>query len=435
MATETWTRGKLLTAKTYWRYRYSNGTWTDWSSYVNNSSTTGSSDLITSERAILNKIRVPVGEKVIKRNGYTEIRKVFKTLRQKGHLSKPNPCYITKRSASGADAETPILALPGGQGIQYKGQLIDSLIGIPPLVTYNAGNLQKGVESQLYQMASKADFDTVTQVGELLETVQMLRNPLTSLRSAAESLHQALYKKTRRLKGKELQEAISGTWLEYAFGLAPLLFGTAEIASNLVDALYPSAGRYSKISAHRQQEITKSITEQWYPLMPGYPGETLLRVERVEDVWVRGGMWLGAGKKDMTVGARLGLTSARQIVSNLYALMPLSFAVDWFVGIGPLLQECVPPRGKILSSYMTTGLTHKEDRHLLAFRAYWPLFPEIKSVFSGTAMSSSMTRTLGVTPPGSLQWGSGFQSLSQALNGAALAAGPITSLWSKLPWH
>lgn len=444
MATETWRRGVLARPVMQFRYRWKNtGTWTAWQRTTGNPNRDGFSYLVTSVRGSVNHEELKEIRKVKNKRLRDEYLARWRrhNVRGRGPLLAPNPFFISKREARWHTQDAATVKVGGNlyawNLVELKGDLAaySQLNEVTALVlpTVPKGH-QTAVDSMLYQKASAPEFDGYTQLGELTETVAMLRSPLKTLREASTMLWEVFRKKTRKLKGKDLQEAISGTWLEWTFGLQPLLFGTAEIASKLVTALDPTAQKYVPARAAVLRE-TSSTSERVYPVSPFGSAVLCAHVLETSGTIVRGGLWVNRFNNGrISRAAALGLNTIHHVTAQAWALMPLSFAVDWFVGVGPLLEECRPVAGNVISSWRSSSRYIQRDLQLTGVTDY--LGSNRVPVFGKSTMyASELTRVVQIKPPGKIQLGPGLFNLSQGLSLAALAAAPMSALWKKTPWH
>lgn len=426
MTPETWTRGTYQPVKYLHRIVYSDGTTTPWTARIRTTGR-GRSAVVTScrgtpETALLRS------RGYRRRGGYMFSPDGLHTVRIK---RMPMPFSTSERGTTwlvpGEVATVPV----GQNSYEFQGNMLSVCMDLkPPVYSINTSSIEDDVASELYQKASEPVFDSVLQVGEALEAVKMLKNPLSMLRGSADLFHGSIARSTRGLRGKDYVEAATGTWLEVAFGIAPVIQGTAEIANNLVAMLTPGEGEPTRIYSGRDLEVVEQ-SQSSYIVPPTHPYARLwYEKQEVLSGRVRGGFWLGcyAGEKIL---AKAGLASLRQIVAQAYELMPLSFALDWFVGLGPLLKECRPTSRRIDASWRSTTLQRKTryvSSHLDNTYPYYgkaPFFSVVETLYK------SHTRITGVHPPGQLGLGKGLRELSNQLNLAALMAGPMSTLWSK----
>jgi hypothetical protein len=437
MATDTRKKGYLFMSRYRWRDKFANSdTWRHWRSWVNGQSNLGLSEAITSERGKRYNA-VVIGKKLVwDRKLKQNVWKWLYAKRPRQH-QPPNPMFHSRKESDGYDMKSLIFTHSTGYQVEVKGNFCGLIHGFYPETQFDVPYAQKVAASRLYQDASANSFDAYLQVGELMETLQMLKNPLASLREAGTVLWHKMRKRTRHLQGEDLKEAISGAWLEYSFGVAPLIFGTAEIAGSLVDALTNTRlDRYRKASAFMRESSGGTLKRDSFDIYVGaYKCSIEYHEMLTDEIEVNSGMTLVNDQRQMSHQARMGMDSMRSFVGQAWALLPLSFAIDWFVGVGPLIDECRPIRGRILHSY--TGVLTTTSRTIFAGSASFnsSSYSPVEVNRSLTLTNTQATRITNISPPGSILAGPGLFSLSQGMSLAALSVAPLTKLWRKLPWH
>lgn len=430
MPTETWRRGWIVQPNVESQYRTSSGVVYDWQKITNVPYNHGFSDQITSYRGgRQGKVR----RARFWKDKQGRLHGKYYWVRLLGPLQSPNPCYVYhKGSTSEGSVITDWIPRSNGSHMRFRGSLGTACAGLWEVPAVSTTSAVAAVESELFRKASDSKFEGVVQVGEILETLEMLRNPLRSLRGLGQELWQAM-RKHKRLKGKELQEAVSGSWLEYQFGVAPLVNETGKLVYDVVEACRDPQ-KYERVYAQRTVlDETKTVRGN---ITLG-SSSCSLHYTRVETrvVRVRGGMNLKIEGSAASKTDRLGLGFGIDTFQQAWQLMPLSFAVDWFVGIGPLLQECRMENGMIIGSFLS--IIDNWTRDCVATHVESPWAPgQTFGVYAGSELyQNTLTRSTNVSRPGKLQLGSGIDSLNKGISAAALAAQPLSQLWGNIPWH
>lgn len=174
-------------------------------------------------------------------------------------------------------------------------------------------------------------------LGELRETIHMLRRPAQALLG---KLDKYLFHVSKRNRGnrnrKKAKDVIAETWLEHAFGWAPLF-------NDISDAyeLYKRLGNketYTKVSAGGTSRKEVNLAAPTYET-DGYLGNTFLYTERLYEethVRIKGEIRVRAVTNTQTFLEQAGLTFD-QFVPTLWELLPWSFLVDYFTNIGDIL--------------------------------------------------------------------------------------------------
>lgn len=410
-------RGNLVKAAARYRTLYANGNKGPWQNVTSSAFNLGYSDSVSSVRGkkpSLWRLALP-GEKYIKCGPWKRVR-----VPKRGPHLPPNPfshSEVTGRCES-SRCVSPVLP-----GYEYEGQFAAFAQALPSANVVPAGVWGKAAQL-LYRRASDSEFEGYLQFGEAIEAVQMLRAPLTSLTALMNDLWKRLKRDTRFRTGESLRKTVSSAWLEYQFGVAPLVFQTGGIVASLYDAVNPNSPsyEYKQVKVGWKQVIMDTHTVE------GGTSERKHIIER-KVLRVRAGGWLRrSSNRPSLLAERLGLHSMRHITAQAYALLPLSFAVDWIVGIGPLLEECRPLPGDLINTWASARIKSTKEvgqvRHGgIACNSY--------ACFT----RNTTTRITDVSRTGTLFLGPGIRSLNQAITSTALASGITDTLWKRKPWQ
>lgn len=182
----------------------------------------------------------------------------------------------------------------------------------------------------------QTQFQSGVFLGELGETLRMIKNPARSLRRGLDDYLNALQNKRMRLRGPDKARFISETWLSYAYGWKPLF---SDIDSG-ARALAKRATRPFEI-AQRIHCVGKTDS----PVISGVSttsegGVTIkYRVITRERIHV---VYIGAVRSDSmnnpTFDAQLFGFDPTNWVPTVWELVPYSFLVDYFTNIGEILD-------------------------------------------------------------------------------------------------
>ena len=193
-------------------------------------------------------------------------------------------------------------------------------------------------------------------LGELRETIHMLKNPLESARKAVvnylstlKTLRQQVARLKRRksdsdvgFRGRKLtavKDGMSGTWLELQFGLKPLISDAKEILDATRQALTAEPKRQRlrcKSPAVRGDFQTTTSSQEYYCLTR----ITNFTVSSDASVMYVVGMKHsvdGPGTLVESMYERLGF-QVQNFVPTIYELIPYSFLVDYFVNLGDIVS-------------------------------------------------------------------------------------------------
>lgn len=170
-------------------------------------------------------------------------------------------------------------------------------------------------------------------LGELRETIHLVRHPLSGLR---ELLNQYVgrCRSRRNLQGRDLAQHLSNQWLEFSFGALPLISDVEDGVSALVRLrnkryCVPVKGFYS----------LSSPTSSSIGTVDGYAGG--YRYERhisyTASRKIVGEVYCKSNGDTAEIRQSLGLT-VRDFIPTAYELIPWSFLVDYFSNLGEILD-------------------------------------------------------------------------------------------------
>lgn len=189
--------------------------------------------------------------------------------------------------------------------------------------------------------ASQREFAGPTFVAELADTIRMLKRPASSLRDFTISWaerHRSLRRKP--LKGSELRKALAGAYLEWRFGVAPLLSDTADAARAIAAATEKI--RRTSVSAHSNRTVTtKTGATSYSP--GGYfpPADIEYYNDDVVDVRIKALLRAEVNQppKDhfLALKETMGFNFS-EFVPALWEMIPYSFIVDYFTNVGDILS-------------------------------------------------------------------------------------------------
>jgi hypothetical protein len=187
----------------------------------------------------------------------------------------------------------------------------------------------------------------LTVLGELRETIRMVKNPALSLRKKTSQHLDKMRKRfavndagfviprerrrsfsTRRRQS--LTKTISDSWLEFAFGVAPLLSDIdsgAKAMSRIVTYNPPS------VVVHGKGKSTESVSVLGQSLNRGMLQLSWKVLRELEaEVRYKGVMRLSQPNFRSTAVTQLGLSWA-DVVPAVWELIPYSFLVDYFTNV------------------------------------------------------------------------------------------------------
>lgn len=189
----------------------------------------------------------------------------------------------------------------------------------------------------------QSQFQGMIFLGELRETIGMLKSPVRSLRKLISEYFTVL---ERRLAGvprgrspviyrSKLRKVASDTWLEYSFGMVPLV---SDIRSAVIALKRIGEQNYRKRISGTCREKTSNTSASIVNISGGY-AQCLLSVTTLTERSVR---YIGVFDPELVpprnqIQSLLGFR-LEDIAPAAWELTPWSFLLDYFVNIGQLID-------------------------------------------------------------------------------------------------
>jgi hypothetical protein len=184
--------------------------------------------------------------------------------------------------------------------------------------------------------ATQRQFSTGVFAGELRETLHLIKNPAAALRKLLADYVSSCRRNARRLSPREKAKLVANQWLEYSFGMLPLIsdIGNATNVLRRINEDFPS--KY--VSAVVEREYWGFRDQLNIDLYSQYVPALLLRsAKRIGGRKIVGMVSLRQQRSGGQLSESAGLTM-RDFVPTVYELIPYSFLVDYFTNIGGILE-------------------------------------------------------------------------------------------------
>lgn len=219
-------------------------------------------------------------------------------------------------------------------------------------------------------------FESGTFLGEVRESLSMIRSPGKSLRKGVDSYVVSARKRARRASShngrrnprnsRSVGQALSDTWLEYAFGWRPLISDVksgaaafARLAANPVEYQTFTVTRgaeqdlITQLLAAPQSVLLMNQMRYWFStqryygqISVRYKGEVRVRVESP-----------AVFREDV-----LGFTW-ENFAPTAWELIPYSFLVDYFSNIGEVISAWSFPRSRL--TWWNRSIQNRAVKNLL----------------------------------------------------------------------
>lgn len=282
-----------------------------------------------------------------------------------------NPYLVSSTSFSGGDGTVEAEFDYGvyHYSKHHKGALGSYLVAETDFTLPADSYVNYQMDAVLQRAMAKVGQSTLTlgvELGELNETLKMLKSPVKSLRdfflkNRGENLK--LLKKMLQSKGSNSKfgivsgKTLTETWLEFRYGIQPLVSSIQKIM-NEVNAKARKFNQYNIKTCRSSIESSNSSSRQTSKMVPSWYGTVKLSFNEATNTKVIGIVYFRE-KWQRSTGEYLGvnLASTPEII---WELTRLSFVVDWIFSVGPWLGSYrVQPRIEILGNTCSTRISYK----------------------------------------------------------------------------
>lgn len=185
--------------------------------------------------------------------------------------------------------------------------------------------------------STQRQFQSGVFVGELRQTLNLIKRPALAFRKLLDSYVQNVRTGAHKYGRKARAKYLSGQWLEYSFGMRPLV-ADVENAGQALERLYKRLPtRTVSFRAGREKSLIplSSVTA---PFAGGaIPYSITSHLFCRGSRWIRGKVVLNTLGNSGPVLQSLGLNLS-DFIPTVYELIPYSFLVDYFTNIGEILE-------------------------------------------------------------------------------------------------
>lgn len=181
-------------------------------------------------------------------------------------------------------------------------------------------------------------FQTGQFTGELRETINLLRRPLSGIRE----LTDRAYERARRTglgpfgfkaNRKNLGKAAADTWLEWSFGAKPLFGDIAAIAELLQRPMHV----YKRVSGRAELFVSPVYHGEVEQAFSSVRSRTYARERMYYSAIARGEVGFSKTGANSRALKDFGLTFG-DFVPTVYQLLPYTWLLDYFVNLGDIVE-------------------------------------------------------------------------------------------------
>lgn len=273
-------------------------------------------------------------------------------------------------------------------------------------------NANNGALSRLNRSIRSAQtaFQGGVALGEIGQTLKMLRSPAQALRRGFDDYFTSLKKVKRIRKPVERRRALSETWLEYSFGWTPLINDIKE-GYEVLKAKSDYNARNRIFGADK----TESSTSGFLTTISAGINQFDLFGSRVSSVDVKYYGSCASWVADKFSARSLGLDLSN-FLPTAWELIPWSFVVDYFTNVGEVISAVSLQKAGVSwlmkgvkkqysfavehhNYYLNSGAWLKEDARLLR-KAKGSVIAVQRSPFNGNLVPNLRFKL----PHSGLQW-------------------------------
>jgi hypothetical protein len=227
---------------------------------------------------------------------------------------------------------------------------------------------------------TRSEMNGLTVLGELRETLHMLRHPAEALRKATERYIQAVKSKGKKVnqrtkrrrreseedfrvrRANALKDAVSGSWLEYKFGALPLLSDIQDIG-RVAERLLDEERRTTVKGRSKELRVKLNANPIHQSDVEGVVFTGSRSWSTTVSVQYQGGLRLKqSGASGISRLAELSGFTLENFVPAAWELAPWSFLADYFVNIGEVLEaSSTDTSGLFWATRTTRQVTTCED--------------------------------------------------------------------------
>jgi hypothetical protein len=363
-------------------------------------------------------------------NPYRERHPVWK---RRHRLMNPHPVVMQKYTLSNVTPSSVTIPFTSGA---YSASLYNGLIyGVCTNFLQSTGypntlpNIVLPVNRAYQTALSKQDPQKVgagENLGELGETLRMLRHPLQSLHEWFKLLLHVSVKKRRHNRFLTSAQALSDTWLEYRYGIMPVVYTIVDVMA-LVEKMVWDGFLVTKGS--HEPIVTTEVTSIDIPI-----GDFAVAIRRTRVRTSQATVIItGAPDYKTSVWDQTGLR-ASNLPFIAVELTRLSFVLEWFVGVSSWMRTIIPYANRYIHSVQlctkTSCVDTYEDTGTLCFYQG----SQIRYVGGGkvTTTLEQLNRELNPQIELRLEMGSGISNCLRLLDSLSLALGPSMALVGKM---
>lgn len=351
-----------------------------------------------------------------------------KIIREGGNANSPYSRTATRVSVLPGESATVGYTNPG---VSKVTQGCSGYIRIPTLPSFPAFPDEVGNKALVRILGKiRNEYEHVNvlpALGELRSTVSQFGAPATALLSLSNRHLNKLALEYRGLKGStafrkaKWHRIIASSYLEYTFGLKPLIEDTRSIAEALARWKAEKDGDLPRPTSNLLTASGKArtVVENTDPLVTPFPGMGLLGYYRNSSVTtefgvryvvkLRHSMQAEFGSNDRLLQL-LGLNNPLNFIPTLWEVLPWSWLYDYFLNVQEIIQAGVTTTSNVDWIVRTERIKLLAKENLIPWKSArvagqfpvnWEVQPTHlgRSLIERTSLTRSLPSSLGLPVP------------------------------------
>lgn len=238
--------------------------------------------------------------------------------------------------------------------------------GIPNNITLENEAKNKGLIGISKKIRSMSTYYSgPVMLGELRETIRLIKSPASALRQKTGIFADRMSRIKRQ--NNTWSNAAAETWLEYAFGVVPLISDITGIAKAAQDIVDEGVKRLS-FTGHSEAKVSQSV--YWTSISPSFSCDyTRTTTDKYQAIYTVG------YKVDIQASNAIdriidrGGFNLTEVVPTAWELVPWSFLIDYFSNIGDVLEASSTSLDNVKWAQLTVRGQRKEQWHSFIPRA------------------------------------------------------------------
>ena len=265
------------------------------------------------------------------------------------------------------------------------GVLLDSGVALPPNTTDALASVRGQAIARAFAKVHAGDMQSLVTAAELPKTIKMVQQ---NLRSALKILKSFKKWDLKFLKGSISSKTLASKWLEYRYGIMPLVYDLQDLVKS-INSIRSGSQQLRKTFRASATAEARGSTPRTLPVQ-GPGGSLTLTLESIQLASVSARATVLVGFTDSKGSGNISrILGGFDFISSAWELVPFSFVVDWFVNVGDWVASWQPMvASKVLTSCVTTQVVQL-DTHIFngSTATASPTSPSIPTTRSWTAPS------------------------------------------------